>query len=302
MECWELEVRVGDGRRLLAEVSGPEDGALVVFHHGTPSTRRVFAGQLRDCAERGLRHVCYSRPAYEGSERVVGRSFADCAADVAAVADALGVEAFHNVGYSGGGPHALACAALLPDRVLSTTTFGSVAPHDAEGLDWMEGAGEENLEEFAAAEAGDEELQRFLRAGLAEMAEIETGEDVIAALGDLLSEADRDCLTGELLEHEVRSWRRTGEGDVWGWFDDDKALFSDWGFDLSQVTSPVTLWHGAEDRMVPVSNGAWLADRLPNAELRLVEGEGHISLLARYFGVALDDLQGEHLFGCVESS
>jgi len=145
MERTELEVRTGDGRRVLAEVAGPEDGGLVVFHHGTPSTRHAFAGQLRECAERGLRHVCYSRPGYEGSERVVGRSFADCAADVAAVADALGAEAFHNVGYSGGGPHALACAALLPGRVLSTTTFGSVAPHDAEGLDWMAGAGEEKI-------------------------------------------------------------------------------------------------------------------------------------------------------------
>src|SRR5262245_28257815 len=137
MERWELEVRAGDGRRVLAEVAGPQDGALVVFHHGTPNTRQAFAGQLRECAERGLRHVCYSRPGYEGSDRAVERSFADCAADVAAVADALGAEAFHNVGYSGGGPHALACAALLPSRVLSTTTFGSVAPHDAPGLDWM---------------------------------------------------------------------------------------------------------------------------------------------------------------------
>jgi pimeloyl-ACP methyl ester carboxylesterase len=288
MERRELELRTADGRRLLAEVAGPEDGTLVFFHHGTPSTRGVFAGQLRECAERGMRQVCYSRPAYEGSERLAGRSFADCAADVAAVADALGAAAFHNVGYSGGGPHALACAALLPSRVLSTTTFGSVAPHDAEGLDWMEGAGEENLEEFAAVEAGEEELERFLRGALAEMAEIRTGEDVIAALGDLLADADRRCMTGELLEHEVRSWRRTGEGDVWGWFDDDVALFRDWGFDLARVESPVTLWHGAEDRMVPVANGEWLAERLPDAKLRLVGGEGHISVIAHHFGAALD--------------
>ena len=152
-----------DGRRLLAEVSGAEDGELIVFHHGTPGTRRIFEGQLRACAERGLRHVCYSRPGYEGSERDVGRNFADCASDVAAVVDALGVERFHVIGYSGGGPHALACAALLGERVLSTTTFGGVAPHDAAGIDWMEGAGQENLQEFAAQKAGEVELELFLR-------------------------------------------------------------------------------------------------------------------------------------------
>lgn len=290
MQRRELEVRAADGRRLLVEVAGPEDGALVLFHHGTPGTRHVWDGQLRACAERGLRHACYSRPAYEGSDREQGRSFADCAADAAAVANALGADAFHNVGYSGGGPHALACAALLAGRVLSTTTFGGVAPYDAPGLDWMEGAGEENLEEFAAQQAGDAELERFLREALAEMAEIRTGEDVIAALGGLLADADRDCLDGELLEHEVTSWCRTGHEDIWGWFDDDQALLRDWGFRLSAVASPVTLWHGAEDRMVPASNGQWLAANLPNAELRLVPGEGHISVLARQFGAALDEV------------
>lgn len=289
MKRQEVEVTAGDGRRLLVEVAGPEGGALVLFHHGTPGSRHVFEGQLRECAGRGLRHACYSRPAYEGSDRQPGRVFADCAADAAAVADALGAEAFHNVGYSGGGPHALACAALLPERVLSTTTFGGVAPHDAEGLDFMAGAGEENLEEFAAVKAGDAELERFLRGALAEMAEIERGEDVIAALGDLLADADRDCLTGELLAYEVGSWRRTGEEDVWGWFDDDRALFSGWGFDLAAIASRVTLWHGTEDRMVPLANAEWLAAHLPDAELRLVRGEGHISVLARNFAAALDD-------------
>jgi pimeloyl-ACP methyl ester carboxylesterase len=290
MQRRDVEVRAPDGRRLFAEVSGAGDGPVVLFHHGTPGSRRCFEGQLRESAERGLRHVCYSRPGYEGSDRQPGRSFADCAADTAAVADALGVEAFHVIGYSGGGPHALACAALLPARVLSTTSFGGVAPHDAEGLDWMAGAGEENLEEFAALEAGDAELEGFIRAALAEMAEIGSGEDVVAALGGLLADADRDSLRGPLLDHEVDAWSRIGREDVWGWFDDDQATFADWGFELSQIPGRVRLWHGTDDRMVPAANAEWVAGRLSDAELRLLPGEGHISLLARHFGAALDEL------------
>jgi len=154
----------------------------------------------------------------------------------------------------------------------------------------MEGAGEENLEEFAALEAGDDELERFLRATLAEMAGITTGEHVIAALGGLLADADRDCLSGAFLEHEVQAWSKTGHEDVWGWFDDDKATFRDWGFDLSSVAGKVTIWHGEDDRMVPFANAEWLAGRLPDAELRLLPGEGHVSLLARKLGTALDEL------------
>ena len=290
MERRDFEVTTADGRRLRAQVAGPEGGALVLFHHGTPGPREVYAGQLRECAERGLRHVCYSRPGYHGSERQPGRTIADCAADAAAVADALGAEAFHNVGYSGGGPHALACAALLGERVLSTTTFGSVGPPYGEGLDWMAGAGEENLEEFAALEAGEVALETFLRECHAGMARIETGEDVVDALGDLLADADRECLTGELADFEVRNWSEIGRSEIWGWFDDDVATCKHWGFELSEVQGEVAIWHGSEDRMVPLVNATWLGERLPATELRLDPGAGHISVLEQRFGTALDEL------------
>lgn len=288
MERWDFEVETADGRTLSAQVAGPEGGDLVLFHHGTPGPREIFAAQLRGCADRGLRHVCYRRPGYHGSDRHPGRTIADCAADAAAVADALGAEAFHNIGYSGGGPHALAVAALLPGRVLSTTTFGAVGPPYGEGLDWMDGAGAENLEEFAALEAGEAELEAFLREAQAEMAGIESGADVVGALGDLLADADRACLRGELAEFEARSWAEIGRGDIWGWFDDDQATMAHWGFELDRVEGPVTLWHGDADRMVPAVNAEWLAARLPAAELRLMPEEGHISVLESQFGPALD--------------
>src|ERR1044072_2802655 len=134
-----FEVRTSDGRRLSAEGAGPEDGDVALMHSGPPGTRHLYEGQLEDGAERGLRHVCYSRPGYAGSDRQAGRSIADCAKDTAAVVDALGVESFYVAGHSGGGAHALACAALLPQQVLSVACLSSFAPRGAEGLDLFRG-------------------------------------------------------------------------------------------------------------------------------------------------------------------
>ena len=155
-------VRTPDDRALEVAVAEPAGGVPLISHHGTPGAAGMFAPLLELAAERGLRLVTYSRPGYGGSDRRPGRAVGDCAADVAAIADRLGLDRFHTIGTSGGGPHALACGALLGDRVISTTIVGSVTPVDAEGLDWTAGMGEENLEEFAAARAGPEELKEFL--------------------------------------------------------------------------------------------------------------------------------------------
>jgi pimeloyl-ACP methyl ester carboxylesterase len=229
-----LDVPTPDDRRLAVEVAGPQDGDVVVFHTGTPSAGSLFAPLLEAGAERGLRHVSYSRPGYGDSNRQQGRTIADCAHDVAAIAEALGVERFYTTGNSGGGPHALACAALLPDRVHSAATTAGVAPFDAEGLDWLAGMGQENVDEFAAQQAGDSELQAFLERSAEELRSL-TGDQVLAALGDLISEADRAVLTGAFAEHVAASLREALRKGIWGWFDDDKAFFAEWGFDPGEI-------------------------------------------------------------------
>jgi pimeloyl-ACP methyl ester carboxylesterase len=284
-----LDVLTPDGRRLAVEVAGPQDGDVVVFHTGTPSAPRLFAPLVEAGAERELRHVSYSRPGYGDSDRQPGRTIADCAHDVAAIADALGVERFYSTGQSGGGPHALACAALLPDRVYSAATTASVAPYGAEGLDWLAGMGQENLDEFAAQQAGDERLQAFLVEQAEEFGSL-TGDQVLAALGDLISDADRAVLTGAFAEHEAAALREALRNGIWGWFDDDKAFFADWGFDLSEIDTPVTIWQGEEDRMVPFAHGKWLAAHVSGAKARLLPGEGHLSLEVGSYGDVLDDL------------
>jgi pimeloyl-ACP methyl ester carboxylesterase len=283
-------VEAADGRALEVVAAGPEDGAAVVSHHGTPTSAGVYRSDLEQAAERGMRLVTYSRPGYGDSDRHEGRSVADCAADVAAIADALGIDRFHTIGASGGGPHSLACAALLPDRVISGAAIASVAPVDAEGLDWTAGMGQDNIDEFAAVKAGPEELRSFLEPQVAALAEV-TGGAIADALGDLVSEVDAGVLTGDYAEFMANKVRHGVEPGIWGWFDDDQAFFSDWGFGLAALSVPVTVWHGGQDRFVPITHGEWLAAHVGGATVQLRPEHGHLSLTLASFGEILDGLR-----------
>jgi pimeloyl-ACP methyl ester carboxylesterase len=290
MSRLEFDVQTPDGRRLIAEVAGPDDGALVVSHSGTPGTRRVYERHLLEGADRGMRHLTYSRPGYEGSDRLPGRCFVDCVADVVALVDSLGTDKFHVVGSSGGAPHALACAALLPERVLSAAAVSGFAPREAEGLDWLAGMGAPNVEEFNAVDAGDAELQRSIEDLAARMGADDEAAEMHDALEDCMSKADRECLVEPFEAISRAEFKRSVSTGIWGWLDDDKAAYMDWGFDLAQVKIPLTLWHGAEDRFVPPTHAEWLASRLPTATLHMLPAEGHISMFVRSYGAILDEL------------
>jgi pimeloyl-ACP methyl ester carboxylesterase len=213
---------------------------------------------------------------------------ADCVGDTVAVVEQLGHERFYTAGWSGGAPHAIACAALMPNRVLAAASIAGPAPRGAEGLDWLGGMGEENIEEFGAAIAGPDELQSYLEKVGPDFGSV-TGEDILAVLGDLVGDVDKNALTGELgafLAENIREGLRNG---IWGWFDDDLAFVGDWGFDLSALAIPATVWHGAQDRMVPFSHGEWLAGHAP-VRARLLPEHGHLSLAVTSFPTILDDL------------
>jgi pimeloyl-ACP methyl ester carboxylesterase len=289
MEVERHELEAPDGRRLVAEVAGPPDGEVVLAHTGTPSAGTVYPPKVAAGAERGLRHLSYSRPGYGGSDRRPGRAVADCVADVTAIADQLGIERFYVVGQSGGGPHALACAAQMPDRVRAAATLGGVAPRDAAGLDWLAGMGAENIAEFGAVEAGEEKLRDFLEADAAAFAQVGP-EQLEQALGDLVGDADRAVLSGEYARHSADGFALALSTGIWGWFDDDLAFFADWGFDLGSIAVPVTVWQGHEDRMVPFAHGQWLAAHVAGAQARLLPGEGHLSIEVTLYGEVLDDL------------
>jgi pimeloyl-ACP methyl ester carboxylesterase len=271
------------------ELSGPADGPVVLFHTGTPAAGRMFAPQVDAGAARGLRHLAYSRPGYGSSDRRPGRRVADCAQDVEAILDGLQIDRFYSVGLSGGGPHSLACAALLPDRVIAAATLGGVAPWNAEGLDWLAGMGEDNHAEYGAAAEGEEPLGRFLEPLAAEMSRASPAE-LHAALGDLVSEVDGAAISGEFAEYLSAIVREGLSNGISGWFDDDVAFVSDWGFELASIARPVTIWHGAYDRFVPPSHGRWLVDHIPRARAQLRGEHGHLTLQLAAYGEILDDL------------
>jgi pimeloyl-ACP methyl ester carboxylesterase len=289
MDLASFALPLSDGRALEVDVSGPAGAIPLVVHHGTPGERSQYPPFAEAAAARGLRFVSYSRPGYGGSSRRPDRAVADCAADTAAILAYLGADRCYTVGASGGGPHALACAALLADRVLACATVAGVGPFAAEGLDFLEGMGRENHEEFGAALAGPAELQAYLEQEAQAFAGV-TGEQVAAALGDLVSAVDVVALTGDFAAYVAASFRQALANGIWGWFDDDLAFTRAWGFDLDSISVPVVVWQGGQDRMVPFAHGQWLAAHLSTARAKLLPEEGHLSIAVDKFGEVIGEL------------
>jgi pimeloyl-ACP methyl ester carboxylesterase len=265
------------GRRLDVVLAGPDDGLVCVVHGGTPGAALPFGPTLTAVIAAGMRYVSYSRPGYAGSDPDPGRSIADAAGDISAILEHLGADRFVTVGWSGGGPHALACAALLPDTCVAAATIAGVAPWDAEGLDWLAGQGAENQEEWAAALRGAAALTAWLEPVAGGLAAV-TAEEVSESLGDLVTDVDRQSLTGEFAEWAAASFRSAVSTGVAGWRDDDLAFLAPWGFDIASIVTPVAIWQGDQDRMVPVAHGRWLAEHVPGARAQILPGHGHLSI------------------------
>ena len=276
------------GRILDVAVAGPEDGTPLVFHHGSPGARMLFKPFIEAAVTRGLRYVSYSRPGFGDSTRQPGRIVADCATDTESILDQLGADRFFVTGWSAGGPHALACAALLPERVIASSTIAGVAPYGAKNLDWEAGQDKETIEKIHAAINDPDKLQSLLEREEPKYAHV-TGDQIIAALGDL-PDVDKAVLSGPLGDFLAENIREAFRNGVWGLFDENTALSRDWGFNLSQIKVPVAVWQGAEDKMVPFAHGQWLANNVPNAQAHLLPDQGHLSLVFGYFDKVLDNL------------
>jgi len=260
-----IQVTAPDGRTLRAYDVPVDDPVLtVVWHHGTPNVGTPPEPLLAASAARRIRWVSYDRPGYGGSTPHPGRDVASAAADVEAIADALGLQRFAVLGHSGGGPHALACAALLGDRVVAAVSGSGLAPYPADGLDWFAGINPAGTAELRAAVAGRAALEQVLTTS-------EYDPEMFTATDHAALEGEWGWLAriaGEALE-----------GGIGGMVDDDLACVAPWGFDPATIPVPVLLLHGDADRMVPPSHGTWLADRIPSAELWLRPGDGHVSVL-----------------------
>jgi pimeloyl-ACP methyl ester carboxylesterase len=271
--------RTPDGRTLSIEEAGDPNGRPVLVHMGTPNSRHLYQPNTIDAAVRGLRLISYDRPGYGGSAAQPGRSVADCAADVRAICAELGLGRLAMWGLSGGGPHVLACAALLPDLVTAVGSLASLAPLGAEGLDWFAGMGELNAEDArlflrdpeAARAKLESDREEILTASAAEMA---------AGMKTLLSPADAAVLKDALADYLIYCDHEGLAPGGQGWWDDAMAHSSPWGFELSAISVPVLLMHGRQDQFVPFGHGQWLAAHIPGVEARLFDHDGHLTLLA----------------------
>ena len=286
-----------DGRVIDFLVAGQADGLPLVLHEGTPVGLVLYPPTVEAARKRGLRVVLAARPGYEGSTPRPGRRVADVAEDTAAVLDELGAGTFVTAGWSGGGPHALACAAALPGRCLAAASIAGVAPYQAKGLDWLAGMGPENVAEFGAALRGEAALTAFLEQEAAMMSTL-TGQSVAGSLGGLVLEADKAALTGEFADYLAAALRAAMNSGIAGWRDDDLAFTRDWGFSLGWESpspvpaqpAPVAVWQGDQDRMVPFAHGRWLAANIRGARAHLMPGDGHLSMTVSAIDRILDEL------------
>lgn len=277
-----------DGRAIEVATMGEPSGLTVVFHHGTPGSVALVKFFQKIADQSSLFFVTLSRPGYGASTRLEGRSVASARDDVTFVLDSLGRDNYVSVGWSGGGPHALACAAADAPRCLAAWSLAGVVPIDVD-FDWTEGMGPENLEEFALAKQGGTEYEAHMRAQGDAFA-LADESNIVELYGGLLSEVDKAALA-ERSAREVLAiaCRQAFAHGHYGFLDDDRAFFSPWGFDPSTINVPVFVWFGDHDLMVPAAHGQWLCENLPTAIKLHKPADGHVSLLTNHE----DELEGE---------
>jgi pimeloyl-ACP methyl ester carboxylesterase len=287
-----LTVPTSDGRLLEVLVFGPEDGTPLVFHNGLPSAAVPFPQLERVADVLGLRVVTWSRPGYgRSTPRTDGTTtyrVADDVADTVTVLDGLGIGSFVTLGWSGGGPRALACAALQPERCRAAATLAGVGPYGVDGLDFVADMGPENVRDFHASLQGAEALEAVLLPEIDAYVNV-SGDEIVAAFGGLVSDVDAAALTGELADYVAADFRASVRQGVVGMRDDSLAIVRPWGFDVAAIDVPVSVWQGRQDLMVPYTHGVWLADHVPGARRHLYDEEGHLSLVAQLDRV-LEDL------------
>ena len=286
----ELDVTLRDGRTLHVYDGGDPEGHVVVEHHGTPGSGLAYPPDTERARERGLRTIRYDRAGYGGSSPNPGRSVADVVPDIEDVLDSLGLERYVSLGGSGGCPHSLACGARS-DRCLAAAAIAAPTPYPPEGLDWLAGMGEQNIEEFDAAFAGPEHLEPYLEREAAEYRKA-TPEQIKDVMASVLPPVDAAVLTGERAEHFKRSSERALAQGIAGWRDDDLAFLEPWGFELAEIRVPALLWQGGQDKMVPVAHGRWLAERIPGVEAHISGEDGHLSIVVGRLGEIYDWLAG----------
>ncbi|CAN2182851.1 MhpC Predicted hydrolases or acyltransferases (alpha/beta hydrolase superfamily) [Candidatus Nanopelagicaceae bacterium] len=283
------QFKLKDGRELEIADNGINSESAIVFHHGTPGHASSWTDWLESAATAGIRAIAYSRAGYGTSDRNPGRSVINVNSDIAQVLDAKNITKFVSIGWSGGGPHCL--ANTFEPRNVGAISLAGVGAFGVDDLDFLDGMGPENHDEFGAALKGEAVIDQWMNDNAGAMKSV-TGSDIIEAFGGLIGDADKAVLEGGEADAMAASMRSALAVSFDGWIDDDLVFVKKWGFELEAITKPVFLWQGDDDFMVPHAHSYWLEKHMPTATLSFKPGEGHISLTVRYRKEILAQAQG----------
>ena len=287
----QILIETRDGRKLDVLISGDEKSNFaLVCHHGTPSDATLWDDWGEDALMRNLRLISISRPGYATSDRKPGRIVSDVVEDVIDVLDEIGIDKFVTIGWSGGGPHALACAALMPSRCIAASILAGVGPHGEPDLDSISDMGPENIEHKKITLQGEAALREWAEVNAKPWLTI-ADEDLAEVLGGLVPEIDITALNEQ---GQAKIWassiRRALKNSIDGYIDDSLLFCEDWGFRPENIKIPVTIWQGDLDLMVPFKHAKWLIKHIPNSRAKLEYGHGHISLIAEKKNEIIEDL------------
>ena len=279
----EHRIKTPDGRTLAVQEGGDPDGKPVLAHNGTPNSRQLYGPHVTDAAARGIRLIGYDRPGYGESSPQPGRTIASAVDDVRTICSALGISRLATWGVSGGGPHVLACAALLPDLVAAAASLASLAPYEADGLDWFADMGQENVDDFKLMQEDPAAAWAKTEKDREDMLSVSAAE-LHTQFATLLSPTDAAVMTGALADYMDLCGKDGLAPGAEGWAEDGLAMAEPWGFSVADITVPVLLMHGREDQFVPFGHGQWLAARIPGVQARLLDHDGHLTLTESRIG------------------
>ena len=273
-----------DGRELEILDNGINSESAIIFHHGTPDHASTWGDWLDAAATAGIRAIAYSRAGYGTSDRHPGRSVISINNDIGQILDSKNITKFVSIGQSGGGPHSL--ATTCEPRNVGAISLAGVGAFGVDDLDFLEGMGPENHDEFGAALKGEASIEEWMNLHAGAFKNVSSSE-IIEAFGGLLGDADKAALNAGGADQMAASTRSALAVSFDGWIDDDLVFVKPWGFDLAAITKPVYLWQGDDDFMVPHAHSYWLEKHIPTATLTFKAGEGHISLGIKYRGEIL---------------
>jgi pimeloyl-ACP methyl ester carboxylesterase len=272
-------LKLTDGRFLEYFDNGISSTSAIVFHHGTPAHASLWSAWLDLAASKGIRALSYSRAGYGISDRNEGRTVFSNNGDIRELLDSFGIRDFISIGWSGGGPHALATTMMSGSK--GAITLAGVGEYGAADLDFLAGMGPENEEEFGEALKGESEISAWMDKNALAFKDV-TDVEIREALGGLIGDADKKALDGVVADEYATATRKGLAVSFDGWIDDDIAFVQPWGFTLSDISVPVLIWQGDQDLMVPHAHSYWLEKHIPTGKLHFVPGHGHISLIADY--------------------